>query len=627
MISSSLGGSALAPQQHTEQRGVTQTMASPPNQSGLSAMTPMPQSGMSSSMNVPTVYAPQGTGGHGQNAARYAQQGFNPSRPEPVADYLRWNPETAAASSSLLQMNPEQVGALFGQTQNQAEKAALYRQFAAQGDTSPGGQAARQWLIQNEFGGDKHAMNHFINYWNEANVGKMPIFDAGSGTFHYMDDRWDWDQASSKAGKQFEDFWKGGADPSMREAQRSRQLAGYTPYTGGPSAAGASGSIAAGGGVIPTTGGAGRDSAYYGQGVQGNGQVGAFGGQSYMGQSAGANPQWARGPQSVGGFNTPGYQYGMEPSGQIQTRGIDNSGQYNTGQIDPAQMPVSGVAPGQQYLSNMQDAYYKQAASRLDPQWNQRQADLENQLANMGLPRGSEAWNREMENLSRSRNDAYGSAMNQAIMNSGQEAARMMGMDINAGNFANQAAQQNFSNQGTAQQLRNQALTQQQGANLAAGQFGNQAQQQGFNQQQIRAQLNNQALAQQVQDQLALGNLGMNYTLGMTGHANTARQISNAEALQNYNMLNDMRMRPIIEQNALIQGMYPTGMPGYGSVPIASPYGAGYSQAGYSGLIQDANRLGNAGTSNLIGAGMSLGGQLLQPQPVNPGASLGITFP
>jgi hypothetical protein len=160
-------------------------------------------------------------------------------------------------------------------------------------------------------------------------------------------------------------------------------------------------------------------------------------------------------------------------------------------------MPVTSIQQGDPYMRRMEEAYYQMGASRLNPRMEQEQAALENQLQQQGLTRGSSAWNAEMDRQMRARNDAYSGLSNQAILNSGAEAARLQGMDINAGNFANQAAQQNFLNQGLSQQWQNAALGQQFGQNLAAGQFGNQAQQQEFGQGAFNATLRNQAMGAQ----------------------------------------------------------------------------------------------------------------------------------
>jgi hypothetical protein len=45
--------------------------------------------------------------------------------------------------------------------------------------------------------------------------------------------------------------------------------------------------------------------------------------------------------------------------------------------------------------------------ARLDPIFQQRQGSLENQLLNSGYQRGSDAWNRQMDQFSRQQNDAY----------------------------------------------------------------------------------------------------------------------------------------------------------------------------------------------------------------------------
>lgn len=60
-------------------------------------------------------------------------------------------------------------------------------------------------------------------------------------------------------------------------------------------------------------------------------------------------------------------------------------------------------------------AAYNQAASRLDPQWSQQKQTLDTQLANQGLTPGSEAYGAAQQDYSRARNDAYSSAMNNAI--------------------------------------------------------------------------------------------------------------------------------------------------------------------------------------------------------------------
>jgi hypothetical protein len=73
------------------------------------------------------------------------------------------------------------------------------------------------------------------------------------------------------------------------------------------------------------------------------------------------------------------------------------------------------------------DATYGQATSRLDPQWGQREEQLQSRLANQGLDPSSEAYGHAMGDFSRERNDAYTSAMNNAVTNGNQAQALTFG--------------------------------------------------------------------------------------------------------------------------------------------------------------------------------------------------------
>ena len=270
-----------------------------------------------------------------------------------------------------------------------------------------------------------------------------------------------------------------------------------------------------------------------------------------------------------------GWTYGSNPGGPVQ--GQINNPTLNTAAINPTQMPVSQINQGKPYMQNMEDAYYQQGARRLDPQMQQQQAGLENQLAQMGLTRGSEAWNAEMQRQAFNSNDAYANLRNQATLNSGSEAARMQGMDINAGNFANNAAQQNFMNQGQSQQWQNAAQGQQFGQNLQAGQFGNQAQQQQWAQGNANDQLRNAAMASQ-------GNLANQ----RQSNANTRFGLENQFSLgQEQNRLTGVGQQ---NQYELGQAQNATNRYGIDTGAATSRYGAdqGLAAAGLSANAQMA---------------------------------------
>lgn len=108
-----------------------------------------------------------------------------------------------------------------------------------------------------------------------------------------------------------------------------------------------------------------------------------------------------------------------------------------------------------------EDALYSRATARLDPQWNQREEQMRARLANQGLDPGSEAYTNAMGDLNTARNDAYSSAMNDAITGGGAEASRQFGMDLSS-------RQQGASEIQNAAAFGNQSLGQQYGYDLQA---------------------------------------------------------------------------------------------------------------------------------------------------------------
>ena len=97
----------------------------------------------------------------------------------------------------------------------------------------------------------------------------------------------------------------------------------------------------------------------------------------------------------------------------------------------------------------VEDALYSRSTSRLDPQFEMGQRDLETKLYNQGVQPGTEAWNREVASLSRQKQDAYSGARTDAITGGGQEQSRMYGMDYQTANqnatLQNQARQQGLN--------------------------------------------------------------------------------------------------------------------------------------------------------------------------------------
>jgi hypothetical protein len=78
----------------------------------------------------------------------------------------------------------------------------------------------------------------------------------------------------------------------------------------------------------------------------------------------------------------------------------------------------------------VEDALYAQAQSRLDPRFQQADNATRSTLLNRGITEGSEAWNRELENFGRERNDAYNTAQWEATTRGGEEMQRLFGMEM-----------------------------------------------------------------------------------------------------------------------------------------------------------------------------------------------------
>lgn len=123
----------------------------------------------------------------------------------------------------------------------------------------------------------------------------------------------------------------------------------------------------------------------------------------------GGNTSWTQGPD---GKWTQQQSFGKGPMGQAVT-GLQNQ-LFGLGTpMDWSQFGPVGT--GDQARQQAIDAAYGQATSRLDPQWDKREDRMRTQLMNQGLDAGSEAYKSSMFDLGQQRNDAYSSAMNNAI--------------------------------------------------------------------------------------------------------------------------------------------------------------------------------------------------------------------
>lgn len=219
-------------------------------------------------------------------------------------------------------------------------------------------------------------------------------------------------------------------------------------------------------------------------------------------------------------FDTSGMTaYGSIPQGGGASLG-GGARAYQPGQFDYTRNIAGGniqtALPNSDYgaqRKSVEDAIY----SRLNPQLERDRQAQEARLANQGLAIGSEGYREEMDAMGRQANDAR----MQAVLAGGQEQSRLAGLDLAAGQFANQAQQQGFGQNATRAALNNSVNDTQFNQGLQTTNQGNQAQQQNwaqqyagnqqnFAQQVQAAQAQNAQRQQQLQEQAYLRGLPMN---------------------------------------------------------------------------------------------------------------------
>lgn len=91
-------------------------------------------------------------------------------------------------------------------------------------------------------------------------------------------------------------------------------------------------------------------------------------------------------------------------------------------------MPTANEATRQ----SVADSLYNQSTSRLDPMYNQASSNLDSKLAAQGITQGTDAYNREIDNLMRDKNDAYSTASNTANMSGIDAMNSLFGMEMDA---------------------------------------------------------------------------------------------------------------------------------------------------------------------------------------------------
>lgn len=388
------------------------------------------------------------------------------------------------------------------------------------------------------------------------------------------------------------------------------------------------------------------------------------GGQSVYAPTLGGNvPQWSGGPNSIAagdiqhsiGGSAP-TQFGFGGSAPLQT-------DVKMGNIGGNSVSAQGANMGPlKYEMDHTAGDWRQRAQDAalafqQPLIDRRRAARETQLANMGMTRGSEAWNAEMQaEADQALRDQY-----QAFSAGQSEANMLFGQDLQASQFTNNARQQEFNanafnaqqanqaaiasanlaqqaqiqnamNQLAQGQFHNQSAGQQFSQNMARGQFYNQAQQQDFSQQQARGQFANQAQQQEFAQNAA--NVGVANQAAQQDFDNLMRRAQYGDQAAMQQLSAEMqagqfnqslrsqalaeqvaqRSQPLNELNALLTGQQ-----------VGMPQMPGFSQANasqavnYSGAAQnqyqaelDAQNMKSGLLGNVMGGLFGLGGAAIQ---------------
>jgi hypothetical protein len=280
-----------------------------------------------------------------------------------------------------------------------------------------------------------------------------------------------------------------------------------------------------------------------------------------MGQ-AGANLQLGRinyGPEAgmygLAGGGPQGLNFGQAALGGGQgLAGGPREGQYGYAQ---------GFVPGQQLQerldlrgltampTNAGMTAQQAILSRLSPELMQRRSQVENQLANQGIPVGSEAHRQAMTQLAQQENDLVTQAALQGINVDASMRAQGFGEAQTQANLLNQARQTQFGMGTTQLGLYNQAIAQNLAQGLSVQEAQNRAQAQGFQQrlgeaefgragqlasfqtQQQAQQMYNQAVAQNFAQGLSAAEAQNRAAQQVFGQQATIQDVQNRALAQN----------------------------------------------------------------------------------------------
>lgn len=233
------------------------------------------------------------------------------------------------------------------------------------------------------------------------------------------------------------------------------------------------------------------------------------------------------------GPQTPGFQTGLASNPfQLQSNLTPQQLQEQYDFSGVGAMPSSNDFTADR--DRITDAYMQ----RLQPYLDRQKSQMDVQLANQGITKGSEAWSFDTDALNRSQNDQRIAALlagdqeRQALFNNAMGIRQQgVGEAINQGNFTNSARLGMFGQQAQAQDANNQVQNQQFGQNLTQMGAENQAREAAFRSGLASDQFGNQARQQAIQEQTFFQDRPLSILNSLrTGNQPTMPQFGNATA-------------------------------------------------------------------------------------------------
>lgn len=204
----------------------------------------------------------------------------------------------------------------------------------------------------------------------------------------------------------------------------------------------------------------------------------------------------------------PGQVFGVN-GGPVQT-GVGDYGSYQTS--IPGQQFQRSIKGSEDYGANVAKV---EAAlmSRLDPKIAQDRNRVETRLANQGVTQGTKAWDDAVRLSEQNINDAR----MQAVLAAGGEQSRLAGLDLAAGNFANDATGKQFATDAARAQFGNDVTRQRLTDALSQADLYNAGQSQAFGQGVTNANLQNAGRGSAIQEQAYLRSQPINELAALMG--------------------------------------------------------------------------------------------------------------